>query len=374
MPLLPVIYLCAISIGFPITTLGAAWPVIHGDLGVPISAAGIAPMVFSGFSMLPGLVIEYFISRFGRSQVLGTVILMSAAGMVGIALTHSFLILCLCYTPIGLQFGVAASANTEYVSRHYHARHTFFLNSCWGIGAMFGPALIARCINLTGWRAAYLFLAACLTLLSVAVFSVSKKWIDDGPGEKKSFSVVQTLKIPMLWCMSLGFFLYTAMEHICHSWTASYLVTTRNIDPAAAAKCSVLVVAGMTLGRIAAGLLSKSVSERNLIRLGIAGSLAAAAMFTFTNMTALSLFALGLGFAPIYPAIIRCAPKYFGWEHSTAVTGTLVAFAAAGPAMCNPLFGVLARHAGIGIFPIAFPAFLLAILLFTETVNRKLKV
>ena len=42
MPLLPVIYLCAISIGFPVTTLGAAWPVIHGDLGVPISAAGIA--------------------------------------------------------------------------------------------------------------------------------------------------------------------------------------------------------------------------------------------------------------------------------------------------------------------------------------------
>lgn len=374
MPLLLIIYLCAVSTGFPVTTLGAAWPVIHIDLGVPISAAGIAPMVFSGFSMLPGLVIEYFISRFGRSQVLGTVMLMSAAGMIGIALTHSFPVLCLCYAPIGLQFGVSASANTEYVAKHYRAGHTFFLNSCWGIGAMFGPALMAKCINLTGWRAAYLFLAAVLTFLAAAVFSVSKKWLDDGPGEKRAFSVAQALKIPVLWCMALGFFLYTAMENICHSWTSSYLVTTRNIDPAAAAKCSVLVVAGMTLGRIAVGLFNKRMSERNLIRLGIIGSFAAAAMFAFTRTTALSLFALGLGFAPIYPAIIRCAPKYFGSEHSAAVTGTLVAFAAAGPAMCNPLFGVLTRHAGMGIFPIAIPAFLLVILLFTETVNRKLKV
>ena len=43
--LLPVIYLAFISLGLPDALLGAAWPSMYPQLGVPFSYAGILSMI-----------------------------------------------------------------------------------------------------------------------------------------------------------------------------------------------------------------------------------------------------------------------------------------------------------------------------------------
>ena len=39
--LLAIIYLCFISLGLPDALLGSAWPVLHTELSVPLSYAGL---------------------------------------------------------------------------------------------------------------------------------------------------------------------------------------------------------------------------------------------------------------------------------------------------------------------------------------------
>jgi hypothetical protein len=46
--LLAIIYLSFISLGLPDSLLGAAWPIMRGELGVPLSYAGVVSMIISG--------------------------------------------------------------------------------------------------------------------------------------------------------------------------------------------------------------------------------------------------------------------------------------------------------------------------------------
>ena len=45
--LLAIIYVAFISLGLPDSLAGAGWPVMHGDLGVPVSFAGILTTVIA---------------------------------------------------------------------------------------------------------------------------------------------------------------------------------------------------------------------------------------------------------------------------------------------------------------------------------------
>ena len=45
--LLAVIYLSFISLGLPDGLLGAAWPTMYGEFGVPVSYAGVISMIIS---------------------------------------------------------------------------------------------------------------------------------------------------------------------------------------------------------------------------------------------------------------------------------------------------------------------------------------
>ena len=45
--LLVIIYLAFISLGLPDSLVGSAWPVMHSDLNVPVSFAGIITMIIA---------------------------------------------------------------------------------------------------------------------------------------------------------------------------------------------------------------------------------------------------------------------------------------------------------------------------------------
>ena len=46
--LIAIIYLAFISLGLPDSLLGAAWPIMHKDIGVSLSYLGIISMIISG--------------------------------------------------------------------------------------------------------------------------------------------------------------------------------------------------------------------------------------------------------------------------------------------------------------------------------------
>ena len=65
----------------------------------------------------------------------------------------------------------------------------------------------------------------------------------------------------------------------------------------------------------------------------------------------LSLLFLGLGCAPIYPAIIHSTPRNFGAENTSALIGKQMAAAYIGSLSLPPIFGLLAKGFGTGLFP-----------------------
>ena len=85
--LLVLIYLSFISLGLPDSLLGASWPLMHQDLKVPVSYAGILSMAIAGGTILSSFFSGSIIRKFGTGLVLVVSVGMTALGLVGFALS-----------------------------------------------------------------------------------------------------------------------------------------------------------------------------------------------------------------------------------------------------------------------------------------------
>ena len=67
--LLLIIYLSFISLGLPDGLLGAAWPSIYPELGLPVSYAGIVSMIIAAGTVVSSLQSDRLTRRFGTGKV-----------------------------------------------------------------------------------------------------------------------------------------------------------------------------------------------------------------------------------------------------------------------------------------------------------------
>ena len=63
------------------------------------------------------------------------------------------------------------------------------------------------------------------------------------------------------------------------------------------------------------------------------------------------LILIGLGCAPIYPCLLHSTPERFGEKRSQAVFGVQMASAYVGTCLMPPVFGLIAEHITISLFP-----------------------
>ena len=96
-------------------------------------------------------------------------------------------------------------------------------------------------------------------------------------------------------------------------------------------------------------------NDGQMVRMG-QGIIAAgiiAFLLPFGEYAALAgLILIGLGCAPIYPSIIHATPDHFGADKSQAFIGVQMASAYAGTCFMPPLFGMIANHITIILFPL----------------------
>jgi fucose permease len=85
-----------------------------------------------------------------------------------------------------------------------------------------------------------------------------------------------------------------------------------------------------------------------------------------------ALFLLGLGCAPVYPAIMHQTPATFGAENSQAIMGLQMASAYVGTTLMPPLFGLLSEGIGLWLYPFYLALFVVGLTLCTQTVSRAL--
>lgn len=379
--LLAIIYIAFISLGLPDSLLGAAWPVMYEELGVPISYAGIVTMIIAAGTIVSSLLSDWLMRKVGAGVITAVSVFMTAAALFGFSASHSFLLLCLWAVPYGLGAGAVDAALNNYVALHFSSRHMNWLHCFWSVGAAASPYIMSYCLTGGfGWNNGYRSVAVVQTILTAALFLSLPLWkrrrLEGAEGESaaKALSLPRAVKIKGAPFVLIMFFGYCALEQAAGLWASSYLVQFRGVDTDTAAWSASLFYLGIAAGRFLCGFVAERLGDRRLIRIGIltmiGGVLLIALPVPYDAFTLAGLLIVGLGCAPVYPSVIHSTPANFGKENSQAIIGIQMASAYVGTTFMPPLFGLIAAHIHIGLYPAFLLALALLMLCMSEKLNR----
>ena len=372
--LLAIIYIAFISLGLPDSLLGAAWPVMHEDLGAPLSYAGIISMIIAFGTVVSSLQSDRLTLWLGTGKVTAISVAMTATALFGFSASSEFWMLCLWAIPYSLGAGGVDAALNNYVALHCRSWHMSWLHCMWGVGAATGPYIMGRALEMgKGWPAGYHIIAVMQVVLTIILFASLPLWKErkdevqaDSGHKRNPLSLREIFRIPGAREILVAFFCYSAVEQTCGLWASSFLNLSKGISAEQAASFGAMFFIGITVGRAINGFLAMRMHDESMIRMGQVLILfgIVTVMLPAGDAVALAgLILIGLGCAPIYPCIIHSTPTHFGKDKSQAIIGVQMAAAYIGTMLMPPLFGILANHLSISLLPI-YLLVLLAIMAF----------
>ena len=377
--ILALTYICFISLGLPDSLLGAAWPVMQVQMGVPVSYAGIVSLVICLNTIISSLMSNFMIHKLGIGRIIAISVATTAVALFGFSVSDQYWMLLLWAIPYGLGAGSVDSVLNNYAALHFKSQHMSWLHCMWGVGASISPYIMScALIRLDNWHSGYLIVSLIQIVLSFFIFLTVPQW-KNAPSaageeekiESKPLTIRQILAIPGAKVCFVTFFGYCALELTSSLWASSYLVQARGVSAEVASGCASLFYIGLTLGRAINGFLAMRFGDRFLIRLGL-GIIFAGILLIFVPYHALFAYVgfviIGLGCAPVYPCIIHMTPDLFGKDKSQAIIGVQIAFAYTGFCVMPPLFGWIADNISIGLLP----AYLMALLVLIIVMHEKM--
>ncbi|MDY6398993.1 MAG: MFS transporter [Treponema sp.] len=386
--LLPIIYLAFISLGLPDSLLGSAWPVLHHELNVPVSYAGIISMIIAFSTVISSLNSDRLTKKFGAGLVTAVSVAITCLSLFGFSVSHSFWLLCLIAIPYGLGGGSVDAALNNYVALHYKSRHMSWLHCMWGVGAASGPYLMGFALSRqNSWNMGYRYVGIFQVVLTAILFVSLPIWktrknenqVSESAESKqpsKVLSLKEILSIKGAKPIMLCFFCYCAVEQTTGLWAASYLNIFKGIEAETASFFASLFYTGITVGRAINGFITMKFSDKALIRIG-QGIIASGILMLLipgSNILALAGFIIiGLGCAPIYPCVIHSTPATFGEDKSQAIVGVQMASAYIGTTFMPPLFGLISKYISISLLPLYLTVLLITMTFMYSLVVKKSK-
>lgn len=381
--LLAVIYISFISLGLPDSLLGAAWPSVYQGFGVPVSYSGVIFFIISAGTVISSLQSDRLTRRFGAGWVTAVSVGMTATALFGFSCSNSFWALCLWAIPYGLGAGSVDAALNNYVALHFASRHMSWLHCMWGIGASVGPYIMGAALTRgAGWQMGYRVIGILQLVLTVLIVLSLPLWKTRGnPNETgtaepsaKTLTLKEIFQIPGVKAVLITFFCYCSLEQTTGLWASSYLVLNKGVSPETAASFASLFFIGISVGRALCGFLTLKLNDAQMVRMGIGIISIGIAAFLLPlgeTVTLAGLILVGFGCAPIYPSIIHATPEHFGADKSQAVIGVQMASAYIGNCLMPPLFGLIADHTTIAIFPYYLLGILLLMGYMHETLQKQ---
>ena len=370
--LIVIIYLAFISLGLPDGLLGAAWPSVYPELGVPVSYAGAVSMTVALGTIVSSLLSDRLTWRFGAGRVTAFSVAMTACALFGFSISREYWMLILWAIPYGLGAGGVDASLNNYVALHYSSRHMSWLHCMWGVGASVGPYIMGWVLSGGAhWSGGYRIVGILQVILTTVLFLTLGLWKDRRAEAENAQPVPlkEVFAIPGAKEILVTFFCYCALEQTAALWASSYLTLSRGVERSTAAFFASMFFLGMTIGRGVNGFLTVKFDDKNLIRMGAAViGLGIGAMLLPGKVALAGLLLVGLGCAPVYPCIIHSTPANFGPQRSQALIGVQMASAYVGTLLMPPLFGLIAD--GIGAW--TMPLYLLAILALMAAMHERM--
>ena len=360
--LLALIYISFISLGLPDSVLGAAWPTIYPEFGVPFSYAGLISAIISVGTITSSLFSDKLTRRFGTGKLTAFSVASTALALFGFSISHSFIALCILAIPYGLGAGSVDAALNNYVAVHYKSRHMSWLHCFWGVGASLGPYIMGY--TLSGgqtWNIGYRYIAIIQIVLSFVLLISIPLWKHrivvpavDGSIDDRELSLREILSIKGAKEVMLFFFSYCAVEQVMIVWSGTYLNLHKGYSAEAVASLAGMYCLGLTIGRGISGFVTMKLDDTSMIRLGIGIMTVGVFILMLPGSPEMALAGLalvGLGSAPVYPCVIHSTPGHFGADKSQAIVGVQMASAYTGTCIMPPVFGVVADNLGVHLLP-----------------------
>lgn len=381
--LLAVIYLAFISLGLPDSLLGSVWPTMYQEFNIPVSYAGAIFMIISAGTIFSSLQSDRLTKSFGTGKVTAFSVLMTAIALWGFSISSSYWMLISWAIPYGLGAGSVDASLNNYVALHYKSHHMSWLHCMWGIGASIGPYIMSfALVNGQTWNMGYLYISLIQVALTVIIMLSLPLWkkpfiindiqeVDVGNEKNKALTLKEIVNIPGAKQVMIMFFCYCALEQTAGLWASSYLVLQHGFDLEVATSYGSLFFIGITVGRAISGFITMKLKDKEMIYLGQGIILIGIIIMCLPlghQVSLIGLVTIGLGCAPIYPCIIHSTPTNFGKNKSQAVIGVQMASAYVGNLLMPPLFGIIANHISVIVFPI----YLLLILIIMVVMHIKL--
>lgn len=394
--LLVIIYLSFISLGLPDSLIGSAWPVMHIDLGVSTASVGLITIIISAGTVVSSLMSDWLIKKLGTGLLTAISVALTAGGLLGFSFASEYWHLCVWAIPYGLGAGAVDASLNNYVALNYSAKHLNWLHCFWGIGAAISPYIMSFALTHSlGWNNGFrivFYIQIALTVILFVAIPLWKKVLKinesavkvEKSQEQEQFaenegkhSFFDTFKIKGVWFVLIAFLAYCALEQTAGIWATTFLVDYKGIDSTTAAKFASFFYIGITAGRAFAGLFADKIGDKLLLRAGSAvifiGILLVALPVKNTAVALVGLIVVGVGCAPIYPAIIHQTPNNFGKNASQSVIGLQMAFAYIGTTAMPPIFGLIAQHINVGLYSAYLLFFGILMVVMLELLNATVK-
>ena len=378
--LLAVIYAAFISLGLPDALLGSAWPIMHTQMNVPLSYAGIVTFTIAMGTVVSALLSDRLTLKLGAGRVTALSVSLTALALLGFSISDRYWMLLLFAIPYGLGAGSVDAALNNYVALHYSSRHMSWLHCMWGVGCSIGPSIMGWALagNGTNWPLGYRVVGVMQLVLTATILFSLPLWKGRGTaetsGEKvKAMPIAELVRLKGAKEIMVTFFCYCALESTAGLWASSYLCFHHGLDKETAASCAALFYIGITAGRALNGFIAERFSDTFLTRVGfgIMGLGMVVLLFPLGTLAAqIGLIILGMGCAPTYPCIIHATPIRFGREKSQAFIGVQMASAYLGTTLMPPLFGLIANHISVGLYPAYMFIILLLMVIMHERVVK----
>jgi len=309
------------------------------------------------FSILPvGIILGSLLfgpvcDRYGYRTLLAVSALLMFAGFEGLAFTNTSWILTLSVFLFGVGGGAingATNAVVADISTTGKGADLSILGVFFGIGALGMPLLLSllkKSVQFETIVAGTGLLALFAAILFAIVrFPAAKQ--AEGISMKQVGGLFRDATL-----LLIAFFLFfqSAFEGLINNWTTTYLIERADAGQQAALMGLSAYVAGMTVMRLLIGSVLRNMSERSLLYMSFAITLAALLLFGLSRSVvpaATGLFILGAGLAAGFPTMLGLVGNRYPNLSGTAFSFVLV-IALLGNMLVNYTMGLVAETRGI---------------------------
>lgn len=324
-----------LAIGLPEALLGASWPAMGAGVHAPLVGVALTVLALLGFSFAP----------------------------------HYWVLLVFAL-PYGIGSGMLVVALNAYVAvRSANARITW-LHATTAFGALVGHTVLGWIIaDGADWRWAYRTIGLVQLALAVVLAAGTRRWRDhltaaqmaqlgetpyaqgDWRHDMRRPHVVRTLMaMPAAVAVIVLMFATTSVEQTTMLWASSYMVHAGGMSIHTAGVYANLFFVGLVAGSVVAGVVALKVRDVWMVVGGIAVLLGAVVLMVvpmaglWRALTAPVL--LGVGCAPIAPAVVHATPRLFGAARTPAMIGMQTAAVSLATLVSPVLFAGVERVSG----------------------------